>query len=324
MTRNGGVFMTLDSIMDAIKEANGIVIFTHENPDGDAIGSSMAMYLVLKEMGKEVDLVIPSYPKTFKFLPGCENVILEPKLERYDLAIALDCADIKRLDDPKDTFMKCETRVNIDHHTSNGMFGDLNFVDPVAPACSQIVTTILSYFKVDISRDVATCLITGIITDTGGFRYEGVTTETFEIASGFLSKGVNISKIYKDSLSNISREKFEARKLAANRTEFLENGKIAYTYMTKEDMEKLNVARSDLDGIVEHGRDVEGVEVSIFLYETDKGFKASLRSNNYVNVSDVCLLFNGGGHIRAAGCTISYPLEEAKKRIINEVKRFLK
>ena len=316
--------MTLDSIKEVIKEAESIVIFTHENPDGDAVGSSTAVYSVLKEMGKNVDLIIPHFPKTYKFLPNSDEALCEPKLEKYDLAIALDCADIKRLDDPTDVFLKCETRVNIDHHTSNGMFGDLNFVDPVAPACSQIITTILSYFKIDINRDVATCLITGIITDTGGFRYEGVTTETFEIASSFLEKGVKISKIYKDSLSNISKEKFEARKLTANRTEFLEDGKVTYTYMTKEDMNRLNVNRSDLEGIVENGRDVEGVEVSIFLYETDKGFKASLRSNNYVNVSDICLLFNGGGHIRAAGCTIASDLEEAKSKILKEVKRVLK
>lgn len=316
--------MTLDDIKDEIKKSETVVIYTHENPDGDAVGSSLAMYNVLKQMGKNVEVIVPKYPNTFRFLPGSDEVLQEPTSERYELGIALDCADIKRLDDPTETFLKCETRINIDHHTSNGMFGDLNFVNPVAPACCQIVTTMLQYFKMDISNDVATCLITGIITDTGGFRYEGVTSETFEIASNFLENGINISKIYKDSVSNISREKFEARKLAANRVEFLEDGKVAYTYLTKEDMTKLNVARSDLEGIVENGRDVEGVEVSIFLYETDKGYKASLRSNNYVNVSDVCLLFNGGGHIRAAGCTLACPLEEAKSKILKEIKRVLK
>ena len=316
--------MTLDTIKEEIEKSNSIVIFTHENPDGDAVGSSLATYIVLKEKGKDVDLVIPNFPKTYKFLPRSEEALQEPSKEKYDLAIALDCADIKRLDDPNEIFLKSETRINVDHHTSNGMFGDLNFVNPVSPACSQIITSILEYLKIEISVDVATCLITGIITDTGGFRYEGVTSETFEIASEFLEKGVKISKIYKDSLSNISREKFEARKLAMSRTQFLENGKIAYTYMTKEDMTKLNVAQSDLDGIVENGRDVEGVEISIFLYETDKGFKASLRSNSYVNVSDICLLFNGGGHVRAAGCTLPYSLEESKERILMQVKRFLK
>ena len=121
------------------------------------------------------------------------------------------------------------------------MFADLNYVDPISPAASQIVTKMFQYYKYEISKDVATCLITGIITDTGGFKYDGVTSETFEIASEFLDNGVNISRIYKDSLSNVSREKFEARKLAASRIEFLENNQITYTYITKSDMEKLHV-----------------------------------------------------------------------------------
>lgn len=316
--------MTLDSIKEVVENSKSIVIFTHEKPDGDAIGSSLAVYEALKKIGKNVEVVIPNFPDTYKFLPYSDEAILEPTLEKYDLAIALDCGDIKRLDDPKSTFEKCETRVNIDHHTSNGMFGDLNFVDPVSPACAQIVTTIFEYFNIEITTEMATCLITGIITDTGGFRYEGVTSETFEIASNFLQKGVKISKIYRDSLSSVSRAKFEARKLATNRTEFLENGKIAYTYITKEDMKNLGVDQNDLDGIVENGRDVDGVEVSLFLYENDKGFKASLRSSNYVNVADICLLFNGGGHIKAAGCTLPYSLEESKERVIAQIKRFLK
>ncbi len=316
--------MTLEDIREVIKNSKTIVLFTHENPDGDAIGSTMALYLILKKLEKNVEMIIPNFPNTFSFLPASKDVLVEPSLKKYDLAIALDCADIKRLDDPKETFLKCTTRVNIDHHPSNGMFGDLNFVNHVAPACAQIVTSILEYYKIDIDKDVATCLITGIITDTGGFRYEGVTSETFEIASEFLEKGVVISKVYRDVLSNISRRKFEARKLTMNRLEFLENGKIAYTYMTKEDIDKLGVNQSDLEGIVENGRDVENVEVSIFLYETEKGFKASLRSNDYVNVSDICLLFNGGGHVKAAGCTLPYSLKESKERILTQTKRFLK
>lgn len=316
--------MTLDDIKSAIDNAKNIVVFTHEKPDGDAIGSSLAFYIALKNIGKNVELVIPNFPDSYKFLPCSDEAKVEASLDKYDLAIALDCGDIKRLDDTKEIFEKCEVRVNIDHHTSNGMFGDLNFVNPVSPACAQIITTMFKYFKYDITIDIATCLIAGIITDTGGFKYDGVTSETFEIASEFLGMGVKISKIYKESVSNISRGKFEARKLAANRLEFLEDGKIAYTYMTKKDMKDLGVDQNDLEGIVENGRDIQGVEISIFLYENDKGFKASLRSNNYVNVSDICLLFNGGGHIKAAGCTLAYSLEESKERILTQAKRFLK
>lgn len=316
--------MTLDDIKDAIEESRNIVIFAHEKPDGDAIGSSLAFYMAMKNIGKDVEVIIPHYAENYRFLPCSNEAKTVPSLNKYDLAIALDCGDIKRLDDPNGTFEKSEIRVNIDHHTSNGMFADLNFVNPVSPACAQIITAMFKYFKFEITQDIATCLITGIITDTGGFKYEGVTSETFEIASEFLDKGVKISKIYKEALNNIPKEVFEARKLASNRLEFLEDGKISYTYMTKDDMAKLHIDQNDLNGIVENGRDIQGVEISIFLYETDKGYKASLRSNNYVNVSDLCILFNGGGHIKAAGCTLPYPLDEAKERILTQAKRFLK
>ncbi len=287
-------------------------------------GSSLATYILLKQMGKSVDVVSSIFPRTYNFLPHVDDTIREGKLEKYDLAIALDCADMKRIDDPTNCFEKAKVRINIDHHIANSMFGDYNFVDPVSPACAQILTMILEYLKVDIDKDIATCLLTGIITDTGGFRYEGVSSDTFEYVSKFLEKGVNLSKIYKQSMQCISRPRFEIRKLAQNRLEFLEDGKIAYTYITKEDMEELGVLQSELDGIVENGRDIEGVEVSIFLYEKDNGFKASLRSNDYVNVADVCLLFNGGGHIKAAGANLPYSLEESKERIVNQTKKFLK
>ena len=316
--------MTLDSIKEEIEKAKSIVVFAHEKPDGDAVGSSLAMYIALKNIGKNVEVIIPNYPDTYKFLPCYKEAKTEPSKDKYDLAIAVDCADMKRLDDPTECFSKADIRINIDHHMSNVMFGDLNYVDPVSPACCQILTAIFKYFNYEITKDIAICLITGIITDTGGFQYEDVTAETFEIASEFLGLGVNISKIYKDSFNNISRGQFEIRRLAQERLEFLYDGKVAYTYITKEDMDKLGIGLNDLDGIVENGRNIEGVEVSIFLYERDNGYKASLRSNNYVNVSDLCLLFNGGGHMRAAGCNLPYSLEEAKDRIMSATKTFLK
>lgn len=317
--------MTLDTIKEEIEKANSIVVLAHENPDGDAVGSCLATYMVLKKMGKEVDVICSIFPRTFDFLPCADETLRESKKEKYDLAIALDCSDIKRLDDPNGSFEKANVKINIDHHSSNVMFGDINFVDPVSPACCQILSMIFEYLKIDVDRNIATCLLTGIITDTGGFRYEGVSADTFEYVSAFLAKGVNLSKIYKKSMQCISRPRFEIRKLAQNRLEFYEDGKIAYTYITKKDMEEFGVLQSELDGIVENGRDVEGVEVSILLYELEKGgFKASLRSNDYVNVADICLLFNGGGHIKAAGATLPYSLEESKQKILAETKKVLK
>ena len=139
-----------------------------------------------------------------------------------------------------------------------------------------------------------------------------------------LSKGVNVSEAYRESMLVTTKTKFECQKITMDRLEFYEDGKVVFTYMTKEDDEKIGVEAGDHDGVVEIGRNIKGVEVSIFLYQkTDGSFKASLRSNDYVDVADVCMMFGGGGHIKAAGCTIEKPLEEAKAAILAEVKKHI-
>ena len=208
----------------------------------------------------------------------------------------------------------------IDHHSTNTMFGDLNYVSPDAPACAQILLVVFEYFKIEVTKDIGTCILTGIITDTGGFKYSGVTSETFEFVAWLLDKGINVSKIYRKVLQTKTRANFELNRIATNRLEFIEDGKVAFTYITKEDEESVNAESGDHEGIVETGRDIEGVEVSIFVRETDKGCKVSMRSNEYVNVSDVCLLLGGGGHIRAAGATMQCTIEQAKEKILRQIK----
>lgn len=315
--------MTLDNIKEEINGAKNIVILTHDVPDGDAIGSSLAMYIGLKQLGKDVDVVIPKYSKTYEFLPFAEEIKEEGRIENYDLAIALDCGDIKRLNGFANYFEYANCKISIDHHEANTMFADYNFVDPTAPACAQILLMVLKALNIEITKDIGTCLLTGIITDTGGFKYQSVKAETFEFAAELLNRGVNVSDIYRKVLQTISLEKFNLRKIAMNRIELLEDGKIAFTYITKKDEEQTK--SEDHNGIVEMGRDIEGVEVSIFLREVDENsYKISLRSNDYVNVSDICLMFNGGGHIRAAGGSISLPFEKAKEKIVLECKKNLK
>ena len=315
--------MTIDNIKEEINKAKDIVILTHENPDGDAIGSALAMYLTLKRLGKEVDVIIPEFPKIFKFLPCSEEVKKEGKEENYELAISVDVTGIKRLNGFARYFENANVRIQIDHHQVNEMFADFNFVNPDSPACAQTLIFVIEKLGIDIDEKIGTCLLTGIITDTGGFQYEGVSAETFEFASWLLTKGVKVSNIYKKVLQTRTKANFELRKMVMDRMEFLDNGKVTFTYITFDDLEKVNAEAGDHEGLVEIGRDVEGVEVSIFLREIEGGFKASLRSNEYVNVSDVCLTYNGGGHIRAAGCTILGTLEEAKEKIIKEVEKYL-
>lgn len=316
--------MTLDKILDEIKKAKNVVILTHETPDGDAIGSALAMYLAIKEFGKDVDVIIPEYSRTFTFLPSANQIKQETDKEEYDLAIAVDCADLKRLVG-NEIFEKANSKIVIDHHSSNSMFGDYNFVNPVSPACCEILIGMFQYFKIDISVEIGICILTGIITDTGGFRYSGVTAETFEFTAELLRKGVNVSEVYKKALETKTRSNFELNKMVSKRMEFLESGKVAFTYITRDDEESVNAEPGDHEGLVEIGRDIEGVEVSIFLRENKEktGYKVSLRSNDYVNVADVCFMFGGGGHIKAAGCMILGEREQIKDKLLKEINKVI-
>jgi len=315
--------MTIDNIKEEIEKAKDIVILTHESPDGDAVGSALAMFLTLKKMEKQVDVIIPEYSKVFEFLPGANEIKKEGKQEPYDLAIAVDTTGINRLNGFANYFQDAKVKIQIDHHQVNEMFADYNFVNPASPACAQNLIFIIEQLGVEIDKEIGTCILTGIITDTGGFKYDGVSAETFEFTSWLLTKGVNVSDVYKRVLQMKTKANFELRKLIMDRMEFLCDNKITFTYMTLNDEKSTGAMPGDHEGLVEIGRDIEGVEVSIFLREIENGYKASLRSNNYVNVSDVCVVFNGGGHKRAAGCNIFSALEIAKERIISEAKKYV-
>ncbi len=317
--------MTLDEILIEIKNAKNIVVMAHEAPDGDAIGSCLAMALALKGMEKNVTVLMKDFPENFSYLEGRDLIKEESEIDIYDMAIVLDCPNIKRVNPEYiPYFENAKVKVQLDHHNKNDMFADYNVVNHVAPAASQILVSSFEYLGIEITKPIAECLLTGIITDTNGFRNTNVTIEAFDYASWCLAKGVNLSKVYKLSMLTMTKTKFEAQKLAMNRLEFHEDGKIAFTYMTKDDDAKLGVKAGEHDGIVEIGKSIEGVEVSIFLYEKTVGYKASLRSNEYVNVSEVCLTFGGGGHIKAAGTNMNMTFEEAKKAIIAEAAKHLK
>lgn len=318
--------MTLDNILEEIKKAKTIVILTHETPDGDAVGSSLAMRIALKQLGKNADVIIPKYSRAFAFLPDANSIKTESEITKYDLAISVDCADLKRLAAGAEYFETAKTKIQIDHHSINTMFGDYNFVNPVAPACCEVLLGMFEYFKLEITQELGTCIITGIITDTGGFQYDAVTAETFEFAAELLQKGVNISKVYQKVLSTNTRAHFELSRLVSNRMEFFEDGKVAFTYMNLSDEKNAGAEEGDHEGLVNIGRNIEGVEVSIFIREKEgtSGYKVSLRSREYANVADVALMFGGGGHIKAAGCFVQGTVEEVKQKVLSEIRKVLK
>ena len=313
----------LDSIIEAINRAESIGIFTHVSPDGDAIGSSLGLYLGLKQLKKNVDVIVDEYSKCFNFLPNLEDIKLKGE-KSYDLAIAVDCATKGRLFDTNNSFDSSNVTVSIDHHSSNTYFANFNYVEGSSPAASKTLIKILKRLGVSINVDIGTCLMAGIITDSGGFRYNTVDDETFEFAATMLDVGVDISDIYYRTFDVKTRAQFELSRIAFDRLKFYSKNRIALTYVTLSDMRKVNAQIGDHEGIVNVGRNIEGVDVSIFLREdVDGTYKVSLRSNDNVNVSDIAEIFDGGGHDRASGCTMKCSLEEAIKILVKETTKRL-
>lgn len=317
--------MTIDEIIDEIKQANTIVVLTHETPDGDAIGSSLGVKLALEKIGKMVDVIITECPRMYDYLPKFTEIKKNSDIEKYDLAISVDCADLKRLD-KKEYFENALKTIVIDHHGSNNMYGDLNYINPAAPACSEIILAILTYFKFDIDIDIGTCLMTGIITDTGGLQYPATTADTFEYTAELLRKGVNISEIYKRTLHTKTRANFELGKRVIERLELLENGKIAFSYITLKDLNDVNAEEGDHEGLVNIGREIENVQISIFIRQKNEQdeYKISMRSNiDKINVSDICMIFGGGGHPRAAGAVIKGDVQTIKEKLLSVINKMI-
>lgn len=316
--------MTLDEILKEIKKAETIVILTHESPDGDAIGSSLAVKIMLDNIGKNADVIIPEYSRLFNFLPKVNEIKENSDISNYDLAIAVDCATLKRLA-KNEYFENAKKTIVIDHHGSNTMYGDLNYVNPVSPACCEVLTGMFDYYNLNLTKDAGTCIMTGIVTDTGGFQYNGITPETFEFTAELIRKGVDIPDIYKRTLRTKTKSNFELTKKVIDRIEILEDGKVTFTYINVQDEIEVEAEPGDHEGLVEIGREIEGVEVSIFIRQKDENsYKISLRSTNYVNVSDICLMFGGGGHPRAAGALIQGNVDQVKEKIMNELRKVLK
>ena len=314
--------MTLDDILVELKNAKTIVVLTHESPDGDAISSSLSVFHALQQYGKNVDVVIPEHAKDFDFLPGADQILNSGKEEQYDLAISVDCTDLKRLAGGKEFFETAKKTVEIDHHSVNAMFADYNYVDPVSPSCCQVLIGMFEYYGVEITKEIANCILTGMITDTGGFQWGGVTPETFEFAAELIRKGAKIKEICRKALRNKTKAHCKLERLVYDRLEFYENDKIAISYITIEDNQNTGAKLGDEEGLTEMLRDIEGVEVAVLLKEKEgkNGYKASLRSHETINVSEICLLLGGGGHPGAAGCFIPGTLEQAKAKILDAIK----
>ncbi len=314
----------LEKIKEKIEAAHNILILTHENPDGDAVGSSLGFMHALKKIGKQVTVLIPEINNMYSFLPGFSEIKHEiENVEDFDLCIALDSSDTERLFICKPYFEKIEHTIVIDHHITNQNFGDVNYVNAVASSTCQNLIIVLAAMEIAINKEMAECIYTGILTDTGGFRYN-TQSETFEFAAMLLETGIDISKIYRIVFDTTTEKRTRLLSRALDRLEILEDGKIAFTYITTQDVDELQNEDGDYENIVNYGRNISGVEVSIFAREKDGRYKISLRANEYVDVSQIASKYAGGGHLRAAGLEMAMPLEQVKQTLVEEIKKQLK
>ncbi len=304
-----------------LTEADTVAIGGHVNPDGDCVGSCLATYNYIKEYypGKKVDIYLDEIPNKFKFLSYADEIQSErDKDMAYDLFIAQDCGDVERLGDSKKYFESAKVTVNIDHHISNQNFGQHNYVVPTASSASELVFNLLPKGKINIP--IAECIYLGMIHDTGVFQYSCTSKSTMEAAGFLMELGINYPKLVDDTYFVKSFEQHKITGVALLKCELHLDGKCISSIVTKEEMDKYQALPKHLDGIASQLRSTRGVEVAVFLYENGENqFKVSMRSAQYVDVAAIASLYNGGGHKRAAGCTISGNPEEIVATIIKEI-----
>ncbi len=306
--------------MDLIKESNTIYIVTHVNPDGDAIGSSMAMYLTLKNMGKDVQIIIPRYADRFNFLEEIKEARDYGDKSEYDLIITLDASNKERLAMPEEDFIKAKHKIVIDHHVKTGMEADVSVLDNQSPATCQIIYEMLESQGIHIDSNIAKYIYLGILTDTGSFNYQRTTPRTHRIIANLLETGFDFAYICKMINDTIKENKLKLIAYAIDNIESFKDGKIKYVKIDWDIIDSFGVKEEEAEGITNYLRAIEGVEVAIYVRGLKDGsYKVSMRSNNSVDVSTVAMSFNGGGHARAAGFTVNGEIDKVKDEIIELV-----
>ena len=306
-----------------IEESNSIVLAAHINPDGDALGSSLSLYPILKKMGKNVKVfnVTKPLPMYLDFLPNFEKVT-DKLPKNYDLLISFDCGSFDRLGiEERPPFL-----INIDHHISNTKYGDINIIDPKAASSSQVVYNMLKTNNIEMPQESAVCIYTALVTDTGSFQYESVNEKVFEMAADLVKCGVKPDFVAK---MLFQRDRLSRLRLLAKAYDTIElccEGKVAFVEVTKEMMEITGAIKDDTDTIVNSVRAIATVEVACMLREDDDGIKISLRSKNFADVSKIAVKYGGGGHIRAAGATIKdeFDFEKVKEMLKQDLKEIIK
>ena len=323
--------MTLSQIAKFILESKKIGITYHVSPDGDAVGSVLALFNALKSLNKDCYIISKdTLSENLKFLKGSDEItgeITEP-VDETDVVVVLDCGNLERVSANLKEFTG--TIINIDHHLSNDKYGDINYIDSNAAATAEIVFELLnlmgiSFEKEDsVIKDIGTCMYTSIVTDTGAYRHSNVKERTHRISAVLKKIGVDNTFIYQSLFDNKDFSRIKLIGKALSSMQLILNGKVALLEIDKNFTADLGIDIGDTSDIISYGLQIKGVEVTLLLKEVEDGVKASLRAKSYVDVRKIAEVFGGGGHIRASGIKIkNMSMEEAKYEILNEIQKEL-
>ncbi len=300
-----------------IQEANNIYVVGHENPDGDSIGSAFAMCLALRKIGKNVSVIMQKHSDSFNFLPNINEVKKTVEEKEFDLLICVDSSDSNRLDIQLDDYKKAKKKLMLDHHKKVMPYGDVNCIEEDFPAASEIVYDFINYLGIEIDKQIGMYIYMGLMTDTGSFNYASTKPSTLRAVANLMECGVDFSYIC-DKLNHTMKEaKLKLIAKAIENMEIYFDGKLRYSFVPYSVISKLGLDDEDAEGMTNYLRYPEGTEVAVYIRgRSDGKYKVSLRSGGKVDVSQIAIHFNGGGHKRAAGYSILSDLESAKEELI--------
>ena len=314
---------TFPEIAKVLREKRSFTVLSHVRPDGDALGSQLAMALTLLKLGKDVrvwneDGMLEKY----SFLPRAELLKKPPATrENVDVVIALDTAIQNRMGTALESIGTSEIFINIDHHPSNPRYGDMVYVDAASPATGQILFELLKAGGFAIDSDIAENLFVAISTDTGSFQYSNTTARTFEIAAELIRAGVNVGRISQQIYENYPRRRVELLRELLRTMRFDADGRVASFSLSMQTAADLGVLPEDNEGLIDHLRAIQGVIVAVFFEELTEGkVRVSMRSKDEnVDVCAICQKFGGGGHKLAAGARVRGTLDEVKQRVLEAI-----
>jgi len=315
----------LKKINDLIAAHSSFLITTHESPDGDAIGSSLALANYLIEIGKTVTVHISDpVPEIYRFLPMADTVTLSLPDRDYDVCFVLDVGEFRRAGKQIAACQRIGSFINLDHHKTSELFGLINLIDMKAAATGVLIYRLIKAAGGSISLAAAHCIYVALITDTGSFRYSNADPEAFSVAGEMIEKGVNAWDIASRLYESQPRARIELLSLALATLVFSECGRFASIAVTLDMYEKTGTDSELTDGFINYPRSVRGVEVAIFFRQlSETSFKIGFRSKGAVDVSRLAEGFGGGGHHNAAGCVIDGRIEEVRAKVFSHIEAIL-